>query len=239
MLRAVLFITFLVFTHSASAATVTFSTSATGNICSIFDANSENGLNDCNEINQQNGNPIGLFSLSFYNLPSPSPGPVNFNLTSLDADLFGPAGGNSTGEFFALSLNSLSLGTLFDGSQTDEANGPGIGLAASVAANIAAATTAPHALNLSFSLAYADFVPLVSQGSLTAFLDFRQDRNVNRFVDPTFTVQYQVGEIATVPLPSSVLLLLAALVLLAQMKHNVATVGRITMLKQVNPLPGA
>lgn len=229
----------------ANAFTVSYTASATGNLCKIYDANPSNGLNDCNEINQQNGNPQGLFSLTLTGLARQSLSAARFRLTVADADVFAPTGGNSTGEFFGLFLDSLFLGTLFDGSTKDESAGPARGLAGAVQSSIARSGAAPHALDLGFTLQKQLFNTLIRDGTLTTFFDFRQDRNINRFVNPSITVSYTTPkstQIAAVALPGTLGLLLAAFVMLllfAQVKHHLPAMRAVAMLKKINPLPRA
>lgn len=190
----------------AHALTVSYAATGLGNICKIYDTNPVNGLNDCNEISQGNGNPLGVFSLGLSGLPVAATGGAEFQIWVQDADLFGPTGGNTTAEFFSLFIDNLFLGTLFDDSIMDEDAGPAQGLAASVAANILSAGAAPHLLNLNFFLPAASFAPLIADGSLTAFFDFSSDRNTNRFVNPTFSVSYTIedpGSITAVAIPGS------------------------------------
>lgn len=178
----------------AHALTVSYAATGLGNICKIYDTNPLNGLNDCNEILQDNGNPLGVFSLGLTGLPVAATGGAEFQIWVQDADLFGPTGGNTTAEFFSLFLDNLLLGTLFEGNPADEDAGPAKGLAASVAANIASAGAAPHLLNLNFFLPAAAFAPLIADGTLTAIFDFSSDRNTNRFLNPTFSVSYTIED---------------------------------------------
>lgn len=192
---------------AAQAVTVTQSSSYSGDVCDDFDSDggtSGNDFNDCNEI-IQNGAPIGYFTMDLLGL---NPNPISsalFTVSSTVFDLFDVGGGNNPTENFALSFDGFSLGTLFDASTSDEAR-VSPSLANSVQSNIDASTKSDSAVLLSFSLAIADFEPLVNDGKITALFDFSNDSNVNSFRDVTISVTY-----AAVPLPLGLALLLTAI----------------------------
>jgi len=191
---------------AAQAVTVTQSSTYIGDVCDDFDSDggtSGTDFNDCNEI-IQNGAPMGYFTMDLLGLNPLATSSALFTISSTVFDLFNTGGGNNSSENFALSFDGFSLGTLFDASTADE-NAVSPSLANSVQSNIDASTKSDSAVSLSFSLALADFKPLVNDGKITALFDFSNDSNVNSFRDVVVSVTY-----AAVPLPLGLGLLLAA-----------------------------
>lgn len=186
----------------AEAATFGGSTSFSGDVCDL-DTDGDSGFDDCRTIEQPGaGNPVGVFSLTLDGLDPNATTAALVEITVEEADLFTDSGANNRSEFFALSLDDLFLGVLFDRSTSDEA-AINASLGASVEANIAAAAATSDAISLSFRIPLDEFAPLIADGSLTAFFDFSADQGVGTFLNPSLSVSYAV------PLPASMLLLLS------------------------------
>lgn len=186
---------------AANAVTVSSAYSYVGDICDDFDADggvSGTDFNDCNQLVHENG-PVGRFSMELLGLRAHIVSDAIFNFSVRVADLFAVGGGNNPKERFGFSLDTLSLGTLFDGSTADEA-AQSASLATAVQSSIDASYSSDSSLDLTFSVAGADIAPSLQDGKLTAYLDFKGD--VNSFRDIDFSVSY-----AAIPLPATGLLL--------------------------------
>ena len=192
---------------AAQAVTVTQTSTYIGDVCDDFDSDGGTSGTDFNDCNQaiQNGGPLGYFTMDLLGLnPLPTSSAL-FTITSSVFDLFNAGGGNNPFESFGFALDSLNFGTLFDGTTSDEA-AVNAELPTSVQSNIDASTKSDSPISLSFSLALAEFEPLVNDGKITALFDFGNDSNVNSFRDVSISVTY-----AAVPLPIGFGLLLVAL----------------------------
>lgn len=205
--------------EQAEAVTFSASTSFPGDVCGL-DTDGDSGFDDCRTIEQPGtNNPVGVFSLTLDGLNPDASSDATVSISVAEADLFTDSGANNRLEFFALSIDSLFLGVLFDRSTSNEAL-INAGLAASVSANIVAATGTTDAISLMFDIPLAEFAPLISDGSLTFFFDFSDDPGVGAFLDPEVSVSYAV------PLPGGLALLLTGLAGLGCLRRLRAAAGR-------------
>lgn len=188
--------------HQAHA--VVASTSFSGNVCTALDSDPAGNLDDCNTIDQGNGNALGVFTLTLDNLLPAPVSDLDVTITVSPADLFGTSGGTQTNEFFDFSIDTLDFGRLFEGDTSDE-TAINASLGATVALNNLAATESSNDIVLNFTISQADATALLADNQLVATFDFSQDGNVNDFVDPSFMVSY----VSAIPLPMPVLLLLS------------------------------
>ncbi len=200
---------------TAEAVTVTGSYTYIGDICDDFDADggaSGTDFNDCDEIVQSNGSPVGTFGMNISGLNPRISSDATFSLSVRVADLFGVGGGNNPRESFGFRLEDYRLGNLFDETTADEA-AINAGLAASVQSSIDASTASSGAVNLIWTMAAADLYPIVQDGTIGGYFDFTGDVNSMRDID--FSVTY-----AAVPVPASGALIVAGLGLLGFMRRK-------------------
>lgn len=167
-----------------------------GDLC-LTDTEAFNDFNDCNTIPGNVGLP-GVQDFALSGLAPEVAGDGMLRLTVRMADLFeGPATDNP-GETFRLIVDGSDYGRLFDGSIAEEAaRAPD--LAEAVTQAIAQAPGSGGPIDLAMTLPQAVLAEMVSDGSLTVRLDFREDGNINQFLDPMVTLHYPV-----VPAPAAV-----------------------------------
>lgn len=179
----------LIFALPVAAEVLTRSAMFQGDLCAT-DADGAGDYDDCGTI-AGNAGVFGVFDFTVGGLDPDPRGDVTIRLISSDADLYAGPGENNPDERFRLLIEGVNFGLLFDSSEGDEAQ-VNATLAASVQRSISAATGSAAPLDLSLTLPRATIAPFLQDGELVVRLDFREDRNINRFSDPTVSVSYEV-----------------------------------------------
>ncbi len=161
-----------------------------GDLCAT-DVDPAGDLDDCATI-AGNAGQRGLHEFLFEGVQTDVAGDMVIAITASDADLFADPGQNNPDERFRLIVDGVDFGLLFDGTEGDEA-AANASLAISVQENIQASTGSAAPMALRFTLPQDQSAMMLSDGVLSVQLDFREDRNINRFSDTVVQISYPVA----------------------------------------------